>query len=79
MPEEQKLWATEFTRTFVGGEFHSVFFVDLKNKSFYGQGISKTYIITGTAIPYHIKFKKINPQNRSHYFIAKICDGLFVN
>lgn len=76
--EEMKKWAKELTRTFLGGEFHSVFFIDLQSKSFYGQGISRTYLMTGTAVPYHIQFKKIDPQNRSHYLIAKICDYLFV-
>lgn len=78
LPDEMKMWASEQTRTFVGGEFHSVFFIDLASKSFFGQGKSKTYLMTRTAMPYRVEFKNINPQNRSHYLITKICDELFL-
>lgn len=73
--QELKNWAEEPTRTITGGEFHSVFFIDLKYKSFYGQGKNRTYV---QDVPFvnSIEFKNIDPQNRSFYTVAMLADKL---
>ncbi|GEM_PF-992098 len=78
LTEEMKQWAQEPTRTAVGGEFHSVFFIDTENPSVYGQGISKAFVMTGVAgLTLDLEFKEIDPQNRSHYLVATLCKALF--
>ncbi len=77
LTEEMKLWAQEPTRTMVGGEYHSVFFIDVENPAVYGQGISKAFVETGTGVTLEFEFRKIDPQNRSHYLVATLCKALF--
>ena len=78
LTEEMKQWAQESTRTVVGGEYHSVFFIDVENPSVYGQGISKAFVRTGAAgLTLELEFKEIDPQNRSHYLVATLCKALF--
>ncbi len=75
LTQELKSWAEEPTRTMTGGEFHSVFFIDLKFKAFYGQGKNRTYV---QDVPFvsSIEFKNVDPQNRSFYTIAMLTDKL---
>ena len=78
LTEPMKQWAQESTRTAVGGEYHSVFFIDVENPAVYGQGISKAFVETGVAgLTLDLEFKAIDPQNRSHYLVATLCKALF--
>jgi len=82
LTEEMKHWAEAPTRTMIGGEFHSVFFIDVDNPSVYGQGISKILVnprIPGLPLGFNLEFKKIDPQNRSYYLVATLCKVLFEN
>ncbi len=77
LTEEMKAWAQERTNTMIGGEFHSVFMLDVHSPSFYGQGISHTPIMGAGVIIPHVEFKTIDPQNRGHYLIVGIFETLF--
>lgn len=78
LAEEMQRWAQEPTRSMVGGEYHSVFFIDTENPAVYGQGISKALVKTGIAgLTLDLEFKEIDPQNRSHYLVATLCKALF--
>ncbi|SEH05300.1 Uncharacterised protein [Candidatus Venteria ishoeyi] len=68
--EEIKL-SQENTRTLTGGEFHSIFLIDLQSKTIHCQGKSFTQI---EGIKHH--FKKVDPQNRSYYLITKIFENI---
>ena len=77
LTKEMIAWAQEPTRSMVGGEFHSVFMLDVQSPGFYVQGISHTPIMgSGVVIP-HEEFKTIDPQNRGHYLVAGIFRVLF--
>ncbi len=64
--EEIKL-SQKQTRTFSGGEFHSIFLIDLQSKTIHCQGKSFTQI---KGIKHH--FKQTDPQNRSYYLMINI-------
>ncbi len=76
LTQELKNWAEESTRTMTGGEFHSVFFIDLKFKAFYGQGKSRTHV-DGVPFITSLEFKNVDPQNRAYYTIAMLADNVF--
>jgi hypothetical protein len=75
LTQELKSWAEEPTRTITGGEFHSVFFIDLKFKAIYGHGKNRTYV---PDVPFisSLEFKNVDPQNRAFYIVAMLADKL---
>jgi hypothetical protein len=66
------------TRSFVGGEYHAMYLIDLKNKQFYSQGIHLMYIPGEAKLVFgHRKeFKKIDPQNRMHHLIKECAEEM---
>lgn len=63
--EEQKILAQKKTRTFVGGEIHGFYFVDMENLDFICQELSS--VTVSGAIP----------QSRMFYLLNPIVEGLF--
>lgn len=57
---ESILYANKPTREYTGGEIHSVFLIDLRERTFYGQGKS---VVRVDGL--NFEFKKIDPQNRA--------------
>jgi len=78
LSDELTTWAEAHTRTMSGGEFHSIFMVDLAEKAIYGQGKSVAHV-HGIPFTRSLEFKNIDPQNRAFYTVASIADALFQN
>lgn len=69
--DEIKL-AGKSTRTMSGGEFHSIYLIDLASSYLHCQGRSYVQV---EGIRHH--FKKVDPQNRSYYLVEQIANELF--
>lgn len=69
------------TRSFVGGEIHGMFLIDLKTKQMFSQGIN-LILVPGEAklvLGHRKEFKKIDPQNRAFYIVKKLAENLFIS
>lgn len=66
------------TRSIVGGEYHAMYLIDLKEKQMYSQGIHLQYVPGEARLIWGSRkeFKKIDPQNRMHYLIKEIAELL---
>ncbi len=61
------------TRSVIGGEIHTIYLIDIKNKVFFGQGINRVpFVVDGVTTGLKLEFKKIDPQNRAFYFVQEI-------
>lgn len=75
-PQELIDLAHEHTRTMVGGEFHCIYLINTRERTLYGQGISRTRV-PGAPFVSSIEFKKVDPQNRGYHLVAEFADRLF--
>ncbi len=61
-----------------GGEAHSVFLIDIPNRSVISQGTKETYVM-GTAGLMHLKFKQTDPFNRAYYHVHNMFNDILNN
>jgi len=66
-------------RSFVGGEFHVMFLIDIDERVIYSQGIVLTYVPDEARLQMEKQkgFKRIDPQNRAYYTVQAMAKALF--
>lgn len=64
------------TSTIMGGEAHSMFLINVKDRSIVSQGLKETYVV-GTAGLVHLKLKKTDPINRAYHYVNTMSTEIF--